>query len=196
MRILSIDLDWLFLDCPTYHKRMDTEVDWETSWRVIRAYFPNTEFKPCEESRDFLNHILRNSCKNAKIEIISEHDEIIQFMRDKKCYKAEVINFDMHHDLSYFGDDSKLDIENWVTFGRKENLIGEYTWIHQDNSELSQGCAFKYHRDSWKDLDVSMFDRFEFDHVVICISKHFTPPEYHYLAVDLKGEVLLGGNYV
>lgn len=190
MKILSIDLDWLFLDCPEYQQRMDCGVDWETSWRVIRAYFPDRKFNPCQDSLDYLKHILKHSCKGAKIDIIEEHDEIIDILKRENYSNAEVINFDHHHDISYGEDDYELSIENWVLFGRKENLIKDYVWIHQDNSKLCHHASFKYLHESWKDIPLELFDNHKFDHVVICISKHFTPPEYHYLALELKGDIL------
>lgn len=189
MKVLSIDLDWLFLDCPEYQKYMDCEVDWETSWRVIKAYLPDSDFKPCQDSLEYLKYILKNSCKGAKVDIIEEHDEILDVMRRNNYKDAEIINFDHHHDISYGDDDHDLSIENWVLFGRKEGLIKEYVWIHQDNSKLCQHAAFKYLHESWKDTPVELFDKHKFDHVVICISKHFTPPEYHHLSVFLKGEI-------
>ncbi|MGL4970235.1 MAG: hypothetical protein ACRC45_01210, partial [Cetobacterium sp.] len=67
MKVLSIDIDWLFLDCPEYQKYMDCDVDWETSWRVIKAYLPNKEFKPCSESLEYLKEVLRRSCKGSKV---------------------------------------------------------------------------------------------------------------------------------
>ncbi|MGL5594103.1 MAG: hypothetical protein ACRDDH_09230 [Cetobacterium sp.] len=190
MKILSIDLDWLFLDCPEYQKYMDCEVDFETSWRVIKAYLPDREFKPCPDSLAYLRHILRNSCKDAKIDIISEHDEILNILRENEYKNAEVINFDHHHDITYGDDDYELSIENWVLFGRKENLIKDYSWIHQDNSKLCLTSPFNFTRESWKDVELEIFDNIKFDHVVFCISKHFTPPEYHHLALLLKGDIV------
>ncbi|MGL4976393.1 MAG: hypothetical protein ACRC5G_00050 [Cetobacterium sp.] len=189
MKLLSIDLDWLFLDCPEYQKYMDHCVDWETSWRVVRAYQPKNNFDPCEKSMAYLKHILHNCCNGAKVDIIEEHDEILNIMRDNKYENIELVNFDHHHDISYGEDDHEENLENWVTFAKKEDIIKDYVWIHQDNSKLCHHGAFNYLRESWKDTPLSLFEKTKFDHVVICISKHFTPPEYHHLAVELKGEI-------
>lgn len=189
-KILTIDLDYFFLNCPRYQKYLDSEVDYETSWRVIKAYMPNEKFEPCLDSLRYVKNVLQKTCDtNTKVVVINEHNEILDVLRRYGHKNCEVINFDHHHDITYHNDDYEENIENWVQYGRVEGLIGQYSWIHQDNSKPCLNAPFQYFHESWKDVPLDIWEGKSFDMVVICISKHFTPIEYHCLSLELKGDI-------
>lgn len=108
-------------------------------------------------------------------------------MEKEKCFEDNLYNFDYHEDISYEEDaaeDIDLSIENWIQFARKKNLVKRLAWIGQDDSRKAHQTLIKIGNTSWKDYDWQNFPNF--DLVVICVSKHFTPPKHWGLAKKLK----------
>lgn len=175
--VLTIDIDFIFTDMNKYNDKINSDLTPEQSWQVIRWITGKDEFKPCSKSLSFILKIIGQFCKNAVIEQITEHDEIVGILKKYGCKDTELWNIDYHHDLSYkhvLSDD--IDLSNWVIHARHQGLIKNYTWIMQDDSKLPIYSTIKYNFASYKDLKDNVIPRF--DLVVICTSKHYTPPQY------------------
>jgi hypothetical protein len=198
MNILSIDIDFLFTDMMKIQMYMDTELKPQHSWKVIGWKSKIKEFKPCVKSAQFVNNIL-NKCitKNTLVETITEHDEIIKIFNKHKVEEADVFNVDYHHDITYGNTDDEVNIENWVMFGKKNNQIKNYYWIGQADSKPCKESLIQFKQSYWKDIDLDKLPKF--DLIVLCTSKHFTPPKYWKLCEKIKEETelkieLLGKN--
>lgn len=184
--ILSVDVDFLF---PThlYNCHIDCDVDYKASWDIIKARTGRKDYEHNEGAYQWLLKVLTNCTKKGtKVTIIQEHDEILPIIRNSGLKNAQCINIDAHHDVTYYGDNSQLNIENWVLYARSEDLVKDYTWIHHDASDMLLDKPFKMTHSSFKDFDPEWFKDLEVEHIVICLSKHFTPIEYHYLPMELQ----------
>ena len=189
--IMSLDIDFFFTEMNTYQKYMDNDLTPRQSWQLVKWRAERDgkklSFEPCNLSLEYIKNVLMNRCKGAKVVLITEHDEIIRVLEKEKCFEDNLYNFDYHEDISYQedpGEDIELDIENWIQFARKKNLVKRLAWIGQDDSRKTQQTLIKIGNTSWKDYDWQDFPNF--DLVVICVSKHFTPPKYWGLAKKLK----------
>lgn len=180
MKVLSIDIDVLF-QCSTYQDFQDEDLEPEQSWQVIKwksekRGYNNNLFEPDFDTLDFIKKVLQKKCTNALSYTICEHDEIYEILKELPEKNNHVTNIDNHHDITYGDDISELTIANWVSHGRKDGLILDYLWICRDDSEVCNMSPFGYLRSSWKDVNVDALP--EYDVVVFCISKHYTPPKY------------------
>ena len=172
MNILSIDLDFLIDNMEEVQAVFDVDLTPGESWSKVHnaGVIPAYSLHALEQC---LRIVLKH-CKYARTVLINEHDEIYDYLAND----SKVWNLDNHHDLGYLGDDDILTIENWAKLGLKEGLISEYHWIARPDSL----CPVEDISYDLKVLDTNTeFGMPSFDLVVVCISKHFTPPAYwHY----------------
>lgn len=174
MNVLSIDIDFLFTEMRKYHKFINEDIEPEKAWECMKIIKPELTFKPDGNTTKWLLNVLKIKCKEAKETfLIEEHDQIVPILRELKCNQATMYNIDYHHDITYEASITDLDISNWVLHSRHENLIKDYKWIKQDDSDMCGFRAFTYQQDSWKDVDVNILPNF--DYVIFCVSKHYTP---------------------
>lgn len=176
--VLSIDIDALF-NGHTYAKYMNYDLEPNLAWKVIdliASELPEIDLKPDPIALNIVAEILNLKCSKAKIHIIEEHDEIIDTLRGLKFEKVNMYNIDAHHDITYGNEDNELTIENWVRYAKSKGLIDEYNWLHRPNSDIKLASPMKFKRDCLHDASPELFP--EFDAVVICVSKHFTPKQY------------------
>ena len=192
-QVLSIDIDALF-NGETFAEYIQHDVDSDDSWSFIRQLNKKDKYGIDINIDEFcLNKvakILREKCINARVKFIEEHDEILPILDDEK--ESAVYNIDFHCDTTYGGDDKEPNIENWVRHGWKRRTIKEYHWICRPMSDNCQR-VLPYTRDNIEDISLDLLPNF--DLVVICISRHFTPMEYwnilpKYLARQMSGEYL------
>ena len=173
--ILSLDIDLLF-DGETYAKYIQHDVDAEDSWGFINIlnrkdkYGINLNIN--ERALVKMKDILRIKCSNARVKFIEEHNELLDILEEEGNGNA-VYNFDFHHDISYGGDDSGCNIENWARHGYSKGYIKEYHWISRVMSEPCQYNVMQYTKDNLEDITMDLLPKF--DLVVICVSHHFTP---------------------
>lgn len=185
MNVLSIDIDFLFTEMREYHKYINEDIAPDKAWKCIKLIKPELSYMPDKKSFKFLMDLLSSKCKNSvKTFLIQEHDEIIKVLRDNNLKEVSMYNIDYHHDLTYTASIEDLNISNWVVHGRHQNLIKDYAWIKQDDSDMCQYRPFKYKQDSWKDINVDLLP--EFDYVIFCVSKHYTPYQHWGMAKKLK----------
>ena len=180
LQILSIDVD-VFHRCVEYQDWQDEDLTPMQSWQVIKwksqaKGYTDELFEPDFDTIEFVKKILDKKCKKAQPYIIQEHDEIYNILKSLPSKHNSVTNIDNHHDLGYGHDDEELTIANWVRYARRDNLLLSYFWICRDDSEVAQYASFNYMRSSWKDVNVDALP--EYDVVVFCTSKHYTPPMY------------------
>lgn len=175
--VLTIDIDFMFTDMNKYIGKINSDLTPEQSWQVIRWSLHQDDFKPCLKSLSFILKIIGQNCKNAAVEQITEHDEAVKIMEKYGCKDVELWNIDYHHDINYKPTLSdEIDLSNWVTHSRHQGLIKNYTWIMQDDSKFPEMSPIKYKYISYKDISDDIIPRF--DLVIICTSKHYTPPKY------------------
>lgn len=98
MEILSIDIDVFLPDCFKYQNYIDDDLTAEQSWQVIEWKTGTQNYRLDERCLNFVKKILRDKCKNAKIKLITEHDEIIDIIRNTGEKFNFVVNIDNHHD--------------------------------------------------------------------------------------------------
>ncbi|MGL5714323.1 MAG: hypothetical protein ACRCX2_14980 [Paraclostridium sp.] len=174
--VLSIDCDIAF-ECDEYAKYMNYDLEPELAWEVVELIAKRKNVN-IDINIDALKSIIWafKRCTRAKFRLIEEHDHIIEIMKSYNCQQSTVYNYDHHHDITYGNDDNELNIENWVRFGKKLGLIGDYHWINRPMSDIRFESLFKYYRTCLDDVNIDNMN--EIDLVVICISKHFTPRKY------------------
>lgn len=185
IRVLSIDLDFLFKDCIKYQGFQDEDLTPEQSWQLVKwKYKQNFEFDKL--AFGWLLDLLKITCSNVKgIYTIEEHNEIVDVLDNKiNCKLATCVNIDNHHDVTYGNEDIECTIENWVKHARYKNLILDYIWIRQDLSQCDGDMPFAFSKVNWKDVNADKVEKF--DYVVICLSKYFTPIEYWYLQSEIE----------
>lgn len=193
-KVMSLDIDFFFPEMNTYQKYFDVDLTPNQSWQVVKWKAEKNKkkltFEPCNFALEYVKKILVDKCKEAKVIGITEHDEILKVLRQNKCENADLYNFDFHEDICYGNEDDEPNLENWIQFARQENLIKRIAWISQDGSRktgLSTICASTM---CWKDCDENMLP--DFDLLVVCTSRHFTPPKYWYLNKMLR-KIATGG---
>lgn len=174
MKVLSIDLDLCFEQGSVFRKYMNYNIDPSHSWKIIEEIGIDTRYDIDIVRK--LKAILSLNCKNKPVVIIDEHDDILQVLRDFKCYKADLFHFDAHHDVGYSTTFEEPNIENWVVHAKIEKLVDKVTWTHNCSSEFPQNYPFLMLHDNILDIKPEYLP--DFDLVVLCISKHFTPMRY------------------
>ncbi|MGL4672890.1 hypothetical protein [Cetobacterium sp.] len=188
MKVLSIDIDFLFTGMNEIQKYFDVDLSPIRSWKVVNWKSKGTKYLPCQDSADWLDNLLKIKIKkDTKVFLIEEHDGIIKVLRENKCDKVDMFNIDYHNDISYGNEDEELNLENWVQFARKENLIKNYNWICQDDSKVCKDSPIFHNFCSWKDVNLELIP--EFDIIVLCTSKHFTPPKYWGLCERISKDI-------
>lgn len=189
MNILSIDIDILMDDHLYFQKHMVCDLSPRQSWQIIKWYDEkentNLNYDYNEKCLEKILNIIFKKCKKAKVKSIKEHDEIIKVLEEYKVKDCKMFNLDAHHDITYGYNDRELNIENWVLHGIKNGIIKDYTWICRPDSNCPNTPIYYGIKilDTMDDKDIDLLP--EFDLVVICTSKHFTPPQCWYINKQL-----------
>ena len=176
--ICSIDIDVL-VHGHTYARFINHDLSAELNWDLIELIKKEVTTINTSIDEDYLTktiELIKSKCSRAKLELITEHDEIISIMNKYKCKHATMYNLDAHHDISYGSYDAELNLENWVLHAKDKKLIKDYHWINRELSEPCECSTITYTRTTLADLDINKVN--EIDLLVICTSKHFTPREH------------------
>lgn len=174
MKVLSIDLDICFEQGSVFRKYMNYNIDPTHSWKIMQELGINMMYDVDIYRR--LKEILKFNCKDKPVVIINEHDEILQVLRDFKCWKADLFHFDAHHDIGYSTTFEEPNIENWVVHAKIEKLVDKVTWTHNCSAEFPQHYPFLMLHDNILDIKPEYLP--DFDLVVLCVSRQFTPMKY------------------
>lgn len=82
---------------------------------------------------------LMNKIPKEKIHFIHDHDTVTKYVDTP----VRIFNIDHHHDFSYgieLDKDhlEKLGCANWVRWLYEKNMLNNYVWINNDNSNLPE----------------------------------------------------------
>jgi hypothetical protein len=171
MTTLSIDIDVLFDEMNTYQKYMDVDLTPKQSWLVIGWKCPTLTYKHNTKCLEKILNIISRKCKQSTIHTIQEHDEILNII--KSDTDSSLYSIDYHHDITYLNDDTQPNIENWVTHGIKNGYIKDYTWITRPDALCPIRTPIQYNIGILDTFDIDTMP--DFDRLIICTSKHFTP---------------------
>lgn len=172
---LSIDCDVLF-NCETYSDYTLHDLPADLTWEIIELIKEkeddNIDLEPDQNVLQKLQELIKLN-PDTQIVCINEHDELVDILKGSKW---NIYNADFHHDITYEGDDSELNIENWVRHAKRQGLLEQYYWLHRTMSEHPQTRLMSYFIDNIEDVQPTLAPKF--DLIVICISRHFTPRKY------------------
>lgn len=184
-RILTIDIDFCFTDMNKYNDFIDECLTPEQSWQVIEWKTGTKDYKPCDDSINFIINIIKNKCKTSTFFHIKEHDEVLEYLERLNIRNSDLWNIDYHHDLGYESpfNFNQVNIGNWVIHSRIKGFVNNYYWIRQDDSIQPYLNQIKMKHSSWKDLKVENIP--SFDYVFICTSERYTPKNYWFLSKAL-----------
>lgn len=178
--VLSIDIDVLFKDHEKFQKYFDTDLTPAQSWQVVKwkneLMNLGLDFEYEEKSLMKLLLLILKKCKKCYVKSIKEHDEIIKVLEQYNVRDCCLYNVDAHHDITYGNEDNDLNLENWVKHGYLKGLIKDYTWICRPDSSCPSTQPIYYGIQLINTFDVNKLP--DFDLVVVCTSKHFTPIDY------------------
>lgn len=132
----------------------------------------------------FTRLITEMCCKGVPVYFITNHQDILPYLQQFE-EPVNVYNFDHHHDIGYGIKNWVLKISkpacgNWVKYGKDNNLINDYIWIH-DNAAgdledlprkkyLTREYTLEEYGNTSHKLDVGA--------VVVCASWEWIPPIY------------------
>lgn len=174
MKVLSIDIDLCFEQGSIFRKYMNYNIDPTHSWKIMEQLGIDMRYDKDIVHR--ISEILKSNCKGKPVVIINEHDEILQVLKDFNCYKADLFHFDAHHDVGYNTSFEEPNIENWVTHAKIQKLVDKVTWTHNCSAEFPQNYPFLMLHDNILDIKPEFLP--DFDLVVLCVSRQFTPMKY------------------
>lgn len=174
--ILTIDIDSFIKDMKRISETNDTDLTPYQSWQVVRWKTGIKRFEIDNDALAFTLSLIKNFCKSAIIENIEEHDEIIGIYEKYDVKGSVTWNWDFHLDCGYKPNLEELNLSNWAVHARQKGYISQYNWVRHDDSEFPINPFIQYSSCSYKDLKANLVP--QFDLVVICTSKHFTPIEF------------------
>lgn len=114
------------------------------------------------------------------IVFITSHDSLINYVSPEDT----VINIDHHHDLGYErpGDNNKnhneINCGNWAEYLLNNNLIKNYIWIKNENSNPNKKCKSIIEEYNFKTYELA---NLQADKIIFCLSPEWVPPQYHNL---------------
>lgn len=168
-------------NCHEYRELINYDIDPEKSWLMVEAL--GIDYDINNHTLDFIIDVINKKCNNSKVKVINEHNEIIDILIEEKLNDVDMYNIDNHHDITYHNDNSKANLENWVIHARNKNLIKNYNWVHTDVSDMCLDSPISFVHACYKDVNLDLIPNF--DLVVLCISKHFTPMKYWVYLIDV-----------
>lgn len=131
------------------------------------------------------NYLLQllNRLNQDDIIFVENHQEALNFLQANT--NSTLINIDHHHDLGYGPsledeDKSGLGCANWIYYGLKNNLITNYIWIFDSNSQIQINADLhkKYNIYSIEFDDINMNELPTIDRVILCLSPNWIIPEF------------------
>jgi len=175
MNVLSIDIDFFF-NGGDYAEYITHDCDVNEFWDMLYAN-KRLDLEPVNNRLIFVEELLKTKCLNAKVTLIEEHDEITNFFKREGIESGFLVNVDDHHDLGYEEHNRKNNLENWVLHCKDRGYISDYSWIRNAFSDIGDIEDFSFVQVvPWRTAPIQNLE--QFDHVVICVSKRFTPRNY------------------
>ena len=188
-KILTIDCDIIM------HPSINLYNDYDGTATEFYDEFTFLNLPPADlELYSKIIHFLKEN--KDKVEIIEDHDEIIEKTKIEGPF--ELINIDHHHDVGYervlvYGKlkSSDINVGNWVKRLWDLNRITKYTWYRDNNSDLSTlstSAQKKYLSEIHfvDDLDFSSFG--DLEKIYVSISNEWIP-EYYKPLIDIIKDI-------
>lgn len=127
-----------------------------------------------------LTNFIRSVDKD-KISFITRHREMEKFVSEFN-EPIELVNIDHHHDIDYFGVDTKEVLDgNWVKYYFDQGKVDKYCWVNNVNSDPpADRLASEYPCEHFY-FSQEVLDELHPDKLIICLSPEWVPSMYHSL---------------
>lgn len=206
MDIISIDFDIIMSPSINFYNDM---VGDDVLLSNLLEDFPQLEnsFNADLYIYQYFTRFITQMCMNGvPVHFITNHQDIIPFL-SKYDEPVNVYNFDHHHDIGYGINNWNMKINkvacgNWVKYGKDNNLINDYIWIHDDNAGELEGIPRKKYLTKEYSLNEYSAKKHSLDigEIIICASWEWIPPSYNplfntWIAICeeiLNKEILIG----
>lgn len=172
MNIVSIDFDIIMKPSIEYYNNLmcKEEAFTEPLMQICPA-----DLKIYTNLTKWLIKMTKNMSADD-ITFIESHETIINYLPKEE--NICLINIDHHHDIGYQPSDADVDLGknlhcgNWGKYLLKKNLIDDYIWICNENSQKNyMHSTIKTHYISEYDLE-----NLKADKIIICLSSPWVPP--------------------
>ncbi|MCR4662050.1 MAG: hypothetical protein K5765_08670 [Clostridia bacterium] len=174
-QIVTIDFDILMAPSIGLYNNAVPGADWDSLEK--NPYFQLLKIDAIHYQKivNYIFHCIQYLPKE-NIHFIEDHGQAVKYINEK----CDVINIDHHHDVGYGDDIEKQEsptCANWVYYLYKNNLLNNYTWIKNDNSEiipLDRKINVPMITVDLNNFDLSSLDIP--DELIICLSEPWVPP--------------------
>jgi len=200
--VLSVDMDYILSPCINLYNDMVKLMNRDKMWdninevREVDKHLSYDEEKLKYIFKTIMNAVVKN--KDAKVVLADNHDAIL-FELSKEKYiegKVNVYNIDHHHDINYNGGQIRdVDVYdspsicNWIWYLDKYEIVNEYHWIRNNNSDTYKGPKLKGNYSEYnKMLNVN---EIAYDVIFICNSPQWLPKKYDHFFEMLKTSIEL-----
>lgn len=185
MNILSIDFDIIMApDIQLYNAYVGrTNINQLSNTHPILS-MARADLGIYQRLVDFLMKAVDN-VDISNIRVAASHQDIMNIMMGE-C-DITMYSIDHHHDCGYGGKMDICDCANWVAYHANQDIITQYVWIRNPNSEeIVQRCNFNITQVNFFNCDFNGLPKF--DKIFICLSPEWVPEHYHplfFLMLDL-----------
>lgn len=184
MNIVSIDFDIIMAPSIEFYNHMTGNPQLFNNYLTQMFQADLTHYQR-------LTKWLISQSKNLQKEdivFIFSHDSLINYISSEEDI---VINIDHHHDLGYpdpKNEAPKIHCGNWAQYLLENNLIKDYIWIKNENSNPIKEFNQKIKEYNFKNYQL---DNLKADKIIICLSPEWIPTQYHPLFfswIDIMNE--------
>lgn len=177
--IITIDFDIIMAPCINLYNDLIPNKSWDFFNQFEQMKTLTADLNHYQKLTEWLIKILPYLNKEQII-VIEDHGQIIKYLEDNN--KVNIYNIDHHHDCGYQKDeempDNKLNCGNWGLFLKKKNILNNFIWINNINSDIPPKEK--------KLVNFSSFQLSEYnlntipvpDKLILCLSEPWTPPMF------------------
>lgn len=200
INVLSIDMDIIMEPCINLYNDLVVMGNINKLWsRINELRDVDRHLSVNVDNIKIVFDIFVNKLMSLKdktnVTFAENHDTVLNRLTDKEygnC-KFNIFNIDHHHDINY-SDEQKNDVDNfdyttycnWVWYLDKYDLINEFYWIKNRNSELYRGPDMLA-KMSIVDINNIHLQDVVFDYIFICRSQIWVPSRFnHYFEMLLN----------
>ena len=213
-RVLSIDLDYIMepsiekyqLSCIFQHN--NPEVRWSNFFQFSGVTSNNLDINV--SNLMYCYKVFLQAIKNSKsVSFGYDHDAILFSIEGYE--DIDLIHIDHHDDFLAGHFDGRSDLEykkiiennlvdegNWIAWLSVRNKLKEFIWISNENSSNKDRNEFiEQVFPNYQCLTKDEFDfsTFAFDHVFVCLSPAYIPPQHwHYFSMFMIACEQITGN--
>ena len=170
MNVVSIDFDIIMAPSIEFYNHMSGNPELFDNY--LTEIFP-ADLIHYQRLTKWLISQIKNLQENNII-FISSHDSLINYV----SVEDTVINIDHHHDLGYpdpTNNAPKIHCGNWAQYLLENNLIKDYIWIKNENSN-----PIKEFKGNIKEYNFKTYqlNNLYADKIIICLSPEWIPKQY------------------